>query len=176
MVHRLTFDISFLRSDIISVLRALLPSHTLESHSKDLWTWPARRPAALPVATRSPANAFIASIDPPSEFVRHTNAAFLSPLSDTARTIKAHICPAISQQHSCNKSPTQHVQGAFVFTFFPSRTQVHLSCVPQAQFLREYKLVVVGGGGVGKSALTIQFIQSHVSFRFCLWILECSLT
>lgn len=30
-----------------------------------------------------------------------------------------------------------------------------------AQFVREYKLVVVGGGGVGKSALTIQFIQSH---------------
>jgi GTPase KRas len=27
--------------------------------------------------------------------------------------------------------------------------------------IREYKLVVVGGGGVGKSALTIQFIQSH---------------
>lgn len=27
--------------------------------------------------------------------------------------------------------------------------------------LKEYKLVVVGGGGVGKSALTIQFIQSH---------------
>lgn len=26
---------------------------------------------------------------------------------------------------------------------------------------REYKLVVVGGGGVGKSALTIQLIQSH---------------
>lgn len=25
----------------------------------------------------------------------------------------------------------------------------------------EYKLVIVGGGGVGKSALTIQFIQSH---------------
>ncbi|CAN6666359.1 ras-like protein 1 [Trichomonascus vanleenenianus] len=30
-----------------------------------------------------------------------------------------------------------------------------------AQFIREYKLVVVGGGGVGKSALTIQLIQSH---------------
>eukprot|EP00054_Salpingoeca_dolichothecata_P003787 m.28451 g.28451 ORF g.28451 m.28451 type:complete len:195 (+) comp14144_c0_seq1:164-748(+) len=30
-----------------------------------------------------------------------------------------------------------------------------------AQFIKEYKLVVVGGGGVGKSALTIQFIQSH---------------
>lgn len=26
---------------------------------------------------------------------------------------------------------------------------------------RTYKLVVVGGGGVGKSALTIQFIQSY---------------
>lgn len=31
----------------------------------------------------------------------------------------------------------------------------------KAGFLREYKLVVVGGGGVGKSALTIQLIQSH---------------
>ncbi|WFD38435.1 RAS1 protein [Malassezia japonica] len=31
----------------------------------------------------------------------------------------------------------------------------------QAQILREYKLVVGGGGGVGKSALTIQFIQNH---------------
>jgi len=30
-----------------------------------------------------------------------------------------------------------------------------------AQFLREYKIVIVGGGGVGKSALTIQFIQSQ---------------
>lgn len=27
-----------------------------------------------------------------------------------------------------------------------------------------YKLVVVGGGGVGKSALTIQFIQVSVFF------------
>ena len=27
--------------------------------------------------------------------------------------------------------------------------------------IKEYKLVVVGGGGVGKSALTIQFIQQH---------------
>jgi GTPase SAR1 family protein len=31
----------------------------------------------------------------------------------------------------------------------------------ETQFLREYKLVVVGGGGVGKSCLTIQLIQSH---------------
>ncbi|OBT51027.1 hypothetical protein VE04_08179 [Pseudogymnoascus sp. 24MN13] len=33
--------------------------------------------------------------------------------------------------------------------------------VPVVCFLREYKLVVVGGGGVGKSCLTIQLIQSH---------------
>lgn len=32
---------------------------------------------------------------------------------------------------------------------------------PLMKFLREYKLVVVGGGGVGKSCLTIQLIQSH---------------
>jgi len=30
-----------------------------------------------------------------------------------------------------------------------------------SRFLREYKLVVVGGGSVGKSCLTIQLIQSH---------------
>ncbi len=29
----------------------------------------------------------------------------------------------------------------------------------KSSFIKEYKLVVVGGGGVGKSALTIQFIQ-----------------
>ena len=38
---------------------------------------------------------------------------------------------------------------------------VCVSLTPQAKFLREYKLVVVGGGGVGKSALTIQFSQNH---------------
>lgn len=32
---------------------------------------------------------------------------------------------------------------------------------PSTAHIKEYKLVVVGGGGVGKSALTIQFIQSH---------------
>ncbi|KFA61923.1 hypothetical protein S40285_02833 [Stachybotrys chlorohalonatus IBT 40285] len=36
-----------------------------------------------------------------------------------------------------------------------------LTFAPFYQFLREYKLVVVGGGGVGKSCLTIQLIQSH---------------
>ena len=41
--------------------------------------------------------------------------------------------------------------------------------------LTEYKLVVVGGGGVGKSALTIQFIQvrphmytDHITDMYCI--------
>lgn len=33
--------------------------------------------------------------------------------------------------------------------------------MPKSKLLRELKLVVVGGGGVGKSALTIQFSQNH---------------
>jgi hypothetical protein len=37
----------------------------------------------------------------------------------------------------------------------------HMLTCSSMQFLREYKLVVVGGGGVGKSCLTIQLIQSH---------------
>jgi len=43
----------------------------------------------------------------------------------------------------------------------PAPSSLSFSQMSRAQFLREYKLVVVGGGGVGKSALTIQFIQSH---------------
>ena len=34
--------------------------------------------------------------------------------------------------------------------------------------LTEYKLVVVGGGGVGKSALTIQFIQVKLQLALLL--------
>ncbi|KAI9296641.1 ras-like protein 1 [Neoconidiobolus thromboides FSU 785] len=34
------------------------------------------------------------------------------------------------------------------------------------QFIREYKLVVVGDGAVGKSALTIQLIQSHFVYDY----------
>ncbi len=30
----------------------------------------------------------------------------------------------------------------------------------------EHKLVIVGGGGVGKSALTIQFIQNHFIIEY----------
>ncbi|KAJ3100680.1 Ras GTPase [Phlyctochytrium planicorne] len=36
-----------------------------------------------------------------------------------------------------------------------------MSRMSRANMMREYKIVVVGGGGVGKSALTIQFIQSQ---------------
>lgn len=45
--------------------------------------------------------------------------------------------------------------------------------------MTEYKLVVVGAGGVGKSALTIQLIQNHFVDEYdptievkehCVWI------
>lgn len=36
-----------------------------------------------------------------------------------------------------------------------------LTKLNKSQWLKEYKLVVVGGGGVGKSCLTIQLIQNH---------------
>ena len=35
------------------------------------------------------------------------------------------------------------------------------SRLKRARGMTEYKVVVVGGGGVGKSALTIQLIQNH---------------
>lgn len=34
-------------------------------------------------------------------------------------------------------------------------------CIVNIATMTEYKLVVVGAGGVGKSALTIQLIQNH---------------
>ncbi len=43
-----------------------------------------------------------------------------------------------------------------------AHTQTHTHsgiAMAASKDLTEYKLVVVGGGGVGKSALTIQFIQ-----------------
>ncbi|KAK7017779.1 ras-like protein [Favolaschia claudopus] len=33
--------------------------------------------------------------------------------------------------------------------------------VSESQLVREYRLVVAGGGGVGKSALTVQFVRGH---------------
>lgn len=43
----------------------------------------------------------------------------------------------------------------------PPERERPLGAMAASKDLTEYKLVVVGGGGVGKSALTIQFIQSH---------------
>jgi GTPase SAR1 family protein len=47
------------------------------------------------------------------------------------------------------------------FPFLQLRKKMAQLTQQPFQFLREYKLVVVGGGGVGKSCLTIQLIQSH---------------
>ncbi len=52
-----------------------------------------------------------------------------------------------------------------------------LCCVYRAMAgsndLTEYKLVVVGGGGVGKSALTIQFIQVSLPQSLCVCVCTC---
>lgn len=40
----------------------------------------------------------------------------------------------------------------------------------QGSHAQTYKLVVVGGGGVGKSAITIQFIQVSLNYCCCSFI------
>ncbi|THX26433.1 ras-like GTPase Ras1 [Aureobasidium pullulans] len=71
-----------------------------------------------------------------------------SPLSSArlSNNFVAHTSPRPSLLDQLHQSPTR----------IPS-----LIAAMASKFLREYKLVVVGGGGVGKSCLTIQLIQSH---------------
>ncbi len=47
------------------------------------------------------------------------------------------------------------------FFFFFSVPFLEQTQKNQRNDMSEYKLVIVGGGGVGKSALTIQLIQNH---------------
>jgi GTPase KRas protein len=61
-----------------------------------------------------------------------------------------------------------------------------LMCFRCRRMATEYKLVILGGGGVGKSALTIQLVQSHfideydptieVSFLVVIACVLCILT
>jgi hypothetical protein len=45
--------------------------------------------------------------------------------------------------------------------FFQAETRIRWAHTAFINAMTEYKLVIVGGGGVGKSALTIQLIQNH---------------
>ena len=65
----------------------------------------------------------------------------------------------IKQVMKGTKSPS----ASLLFCFFLEYNNLFLLIVKDmaGELDRQYKLVVVGGGGVGKSALTIQFIQSH---------------
>ncbi|KFZ07555.1 hypothetical protein V501_06354 [Pseudogymnoascus sp. VKM F-4519 (FW-2642)] len=84
------------------------------------------------------------------------------PPSRLERTEPQHLQSATYP----NQPPSQHK--------IPPTSPLHIRTSPlrsprviatpytmASKFLREYKLVVVGGGGVGKSCLTIQLIQSH---------------
>ena len=75
----------------------------------------------------------------------------LSPLSLLSHVKGQSRASSLTTPHSPHPIPS----------YLPPTTPPPLLPPPQAQFLREYKLVVVGGGGVGKSSLTIQFIQAH---------------
>lgn len=65
---------------------------------------------------------------------------------------KGRLFPILSLSPQCSLSFHPNFPPSWHFTWADHHRQ---------QFLREYKLVVVGGGGVGKSCLTIQLIQSH---------------
>ena len=78
----------------------------------------------------------------------------MPPLWIVNQESKGRPIPGLSRSRGLSCFPAHHS------TFLPFASDA-MAANPRAQFLREYKLVVVGGGGVGKSALTIQFIQSH---------------
>jgi GTPase SAR1 family protein len=56
-----------------------------------------------------------------------------------------------------SKNPSKHRTDFFVRT----NSYFRFKQTDKTQEMTEYKLVIVGGGGVGKSALTIQLIQNH---------------
>ncbi|CAG8813240.1 15929_t:CDS:2, partial [Racocetra persica] len=52
-------------------------------------------------------------------------------------------------------------------TYQPTSSKINrFGLKPSGTAMREYKLVVLGSGGVGKSALTVQFVQSMFIERY----------
>ncbi|EFE29692.1 uncharacterized protein ARB_03033 [Trichophyton benhamiae CBS 112371] len=76
-------------------------------------------------------------------------------------------CRCRRRRRLLRSPPYAAASSSFFFLFFPFFLFFFSGCYDYSQhimasrYLREYKLVVVGGGGVGKSCLTIQLIQSH---------------
>lgn len=89
-------------------------------------------------------------------------SAFSYPLASSFRA----VYNGFSNQGMYAQSRTALSAQFFLLSPFFANLCFSLFCIADIgcaanQFLREYKLVVVGGGGVGKSCLTIQLIQSH---------------
>ena len=80
------------------------------------------------------------------------------PGAEDSRPSRASLSAALKSQF---KQPGRPISVAMASKVAQTLKKIHRSQTYGKQFLREYKLVVVGGGGVGKSCLTIQLIQSH---------------
>ena len=88
-------------------------------------------------------------------------ARFTHPLYGVSRT-STHLQHILSLALSLFLLGRHGFKGCLTLLSHPSTSSTQMAgLTPPLQFLREYKLVVVGGGGVGKSCLTIQLIQSH---------------
>lgn len=118
---------------------------------------PRRDPLALSASlhlssSRQPVQAIMSKVSYPSTLCPRPRPSLAPCLA-----FPPFVSLRLASSYPDVSSPRMHVPARFRSTRLTT-----ISCsVGQAQFLREYKLVVVGGGGVGKSALTIQFIQSH---------------
>jgi GTPase KRas protein len=115
--------------------------HPAPTTDIDLPTQPTKPP--------SPINSLLAFLLSPTLTHARTHARTTprdAPSKDNHRSLLPLVCTRSVLRANSSLPP-------------PSRNPY--SHAMASKFLREYKLVVVGGGGVGKSCLTIQLIQSH---------------
>lgn len=131
----------------------VLPSRLLlrkASRSQKLWQSQYRWHCCAPPNTIPlPAHCFFLSISARSQSIK-------TPLAHPPRSVTPRFQHSLTPLSALSHNGLQGLCYPVSCSEGPSAD----ACA-RSQFLREYKLVVVGGGGVGKSCLTIQLIQSH---------------